>query len=171
MSLTESEVFGRPKGIVAVLDTSVLVRAWLSNAASPNPSRRVMLLAGQAYDAFISPAILGELEEMLQELRFGFPVGQVRAWYDAFLRSSHQVFPEVIPDGSPATVGGDVADLPVLNTACAAIVAGAGTTQILEVARANEGWFLVSENTRDFRRGRNVHGWRLITAHAQICRS
>jgi hypothetical protein len=32
-----------------------------------------MLLAGQAYDAFISPAILNELEEVLSELRFNVP--------------------------------------------------------------------------------------------------
>jgi hypothetical protein len=124
-----------------------------------------MLLAGQAYDAFISPAILDELEEVLQELRFNVPGESVRAWYDAFLRSSRQVFPEVIPGGNPAAVGGDPEDLPVLNTAYAAVAGGPDVAEILAAARANGGWFLVSENTRDFAPGRNVHGWEFITAH------
>jgi predicted nucleic acid-binding protein len=149
---------------VAVLDTSVLVRAWLSPTTDANPSRRLMLLAGQAYDAFISPAILEELEEVLSELRFNVPGGTVRAWYDVFLRSSRQVFPEIMPAGDAAAVGGDLEDLPVINTAYAA----AGDPElagILSAARGDGGWFLVSENTRDFPPGRNVHGWQFITAH------
>lgn len=64
MTDARPERFGRPKGVVAVLDTSVLVRAWLSAAAPPNPSRRDMLLAGLAYDSFTSPAILNEVESV-----------------------------------------------------------------------------------------------------------
>jgi hypothetical protein len=124
-----------------------------------------MILAGQAYDAFISPAILDEIEEVLGELRFSVPGEAVRAWYDTFLRVSRQVFPQVMPAGDPAAVGGDVDDLPVLNTAYAAISAGHDVAEVLAAARADGGWFLVSENTRDFPPGRNVHGWEFITAH------
>ena len=89
MSAPGTERFGRPKGVVAVLDTSVLVRAWLSPVAPPNPSRRVMLLAGVAYDSFTSPAILDEVEEVLVRPRFGAAAGQIRLWLDAFLRLLH----------------------------------------------------------------------------------
>lgn len=105
-----------------------------------------MRLAGQAYDSFTSPAILEEVEDVLVRPRFGASRGQVRLWLDAFLRVSRQVFPEIIPGGDPAVVGGDPDDLPVLNTAYAAAGGGA-------------------ENTRDFSPGRNVYGWRFVTAY------
>jgi predicted nucleic acid-binding protein len=155
---------GRQKGVVAVLDTSVLVRAWLSPAASPNPSRRVMLLAGAAYDSFTSPAILGEVEEVLGRPRFGAAPAQVRLWLDVFLRASRQVFPELIPGDGAGAVRGDVEDLPVLKTAYAA-AAGEEFGDILVTARTDGGWFLVSENTRHFTPGWNVHGWQFIPAH------
>lgn len=164
-----SELLGsavwRPKGIVSVLDTSTLVRAWLSREANPSPARDVMRLAGQAYDCFTSPAILDEVEEVLRRPRFGAAPGQVRLWLDAFLRVSRQVFPEMIPGGDPATVGGDVKDLPVLHTAYAAATSGAEAGEVLAAARLDRGWFIVSENTRHFPPGRNVHGWQFITAH------
>jgi predicted nucleic acid-binding protein len=160
----ESEAW-RPKGIVAVLDTSTLVRAWLSREEDPRPARDVMRLAGQVYDSFTSPAILDEAEEVLVRPRFGVSRGHVRLWLDAFLRMSHQVFPEVIPGGDPAAVGGDVEDLPVLNTAYAAAASGEEMSEILAAARLSDGWFIVSENTRHFPPGRNVHGWQFITAH------
>ncbi len=47
-----------PKGVVAVLDTSVLVAARLSKAERPTSSREVLRLAGILYDSFTSPAIL-----------------------------------------------------------------------------------------------------------------
>jgi hypothetical protein len=71
----------------------------------------------------------------------------------------------MMPVGDPAAVGGDLDDLPVLNTAYAALTAGPDVTEILTAARADGGWFLVSENTRDFPPGHNVHGWEFITAH------
>lgn len=80
--------FGRPKGVVAILETSVLVRAWLSPTAAPNPSRRAMLLAGVEYDSFISPPILDEVEEVLARPRFGADPAQVRLWLDVFMRAS-----------------------------------------------------------------------------------
>ena len=40
MTQLPGEIFGRPKGIAAVLDTSVIVRAWLSPNANPNAARR-----------------------------------------------------------------------------------------------------------------------------------
>lgn len=93
-SAPESPVFWRAHGIVALLDTSVLVRAWLSPAATPIPSQRIMLLAGVAYDSFTSPAILEEVEEVLEKLRFGAARARVRAWLDAYLRSGRQAFPQ-----------------------------------------------------------------------------
>lgn len=165
MSDTGAGRFGRPKGVVAVLDTSVLVRAWLSPAACPNPSRRIMLLAGVAYDSAASPSILHEVEEVLARPRFGAAPTQVHLWLDAFLRASRQVFPEVIPGGGAGAIRGDVEDLPVLKTAYAA-AAGEELGDILVAARADGGWFLVSENTRHFTPGWNVHGWQFITAHA-----
>jgi predicted nucleic acid-binding protein len=166
VSESVAEPFGHPKGVVAVLDTSVLVRAWLSSSASPNPSRRVMLLAGVAYDSFTSPAILDEVEEVLARPRFGADPAPVRRWLDIFLRSSRQVFPDVIPGGSARAVGGDAEDLPVLKTAYAVAAAGEELGDILVAARADGGWLIVSENTRHFIPGRNVHGWRFITGHA-----
>lgn len=119
----------------------------------------------QAYDSFTSPAILDEVEEVLVRPRFGAARGQVRLWLDEFLRVSRQVFPEVIPGGDPAAVGGDAADLPVLHTAYAATADGAEAVEVLATGRLNGGWFIVSENTRHFPPGRNVHGWRFTTAH------
>jgi hypothetical protein len=124
-----------------------------------------MRLAGLAYDSFTSPAILDEVEEVLVRLRFGAARGQVRLWLDAFLRVSRQVFPEVIPGGDPAAVGGDVEDLPVLHTAYGGAAGGEPVGEVLAAARLGGGWFIVSENTRDFRPGRTVHGWQFVTAH------
>jgi predicted nucleic acid-binding protein len=126
---------------VAVLDTSVLVRAWLSAAAPPNPSRRAMLLAGLAYDSFTSPAILNEVEEVLARPRFGAEPARVSLWLDAFLRASRQVFPEVIPGRDARAIRGDTADLPVLKTAHAVAAAGEEIGDVLVAARR---WWLVS---------------------------
>lgn len=155
----------QPKGVVAVLDTSTLVRAWLSREDAPRPARDVMRLAGLAYDSFTSPAILDEVEEVLVRPRFGAARGQVRLWLDAYQRMSRQVFPELIPGDDAAAVRGDVEDLPVLKTAFAIAAAGDELGNILADARADGGWFLVSENTRHFTPGWTVHGWRFITAH------
>jgi predicted nucleic acid-binding protein len=119
--------FNRPKGIAAILETSVLVRAWLSPAALPNPSRRAMLLAGIAYDSFTSPPILEEVEEVLARPRFGADPAQVRRWLDVYVRASRQVFPELVSiaaTGAARVVRGDVDDLPILYTAYAAAAAG-----------------------------------------------
>jgi hypothetical protein len=159
--------------VVAILETSVLVRAWLSPAAAPNPSRRAMLLAGVAYHSFTSPPILDEIEEVLTRPRFGADSGQVRLWLDAFVRASRQVFPDVIPfagTGAAGVVHGDLDDLPILHTAYAATAAGGDVGGVLEAAGAEGGWFLVPENTRLFTPGWNVHGWQFTTAHAFIQR-
>jgi hypothetical protein len=151
----------------------VLVRAWLSPAAAPNPSRRAMLLAGIEYDSFTSPAILEEVEEVLARPRFGADPTQARRWLDMFVRHSRQVFPEIIPIAPVAgaswagVVKGDLDDLPILHTAYAA-AAAADYAHPLAAARADAGWFLVSENTRHFTPGRNVHGWQFMTAHAFV---
>jgi hypothetical protein len=162
---SESAVW-RPKGFVAVLGTSTLVRAWLSREAKPSPARDVMRLAGVAYDSFTSPPILDEVEAVLLRPRFGIDRGHVRLWLDAFLRLSRQVFPQIIPGGDPAAVGGDVADLPVLHTAYAIAASGEQAEEVLAVARLHSGWYLVSENTRHFPPGRIVHGWQFATAQA-----
>jgi hypothetical protein len=83
--------------VVAVLDTSVLVRAWLSRTAAPNSARRVLLLAGLVYDSFTSPAIIEAAEEVLVRPRFAARRADVRRWFDAYLRASRQVFPETVP--------------------------------------------------------------------------
>lgn len=151
-----------------MLDTSVLVRAWLSPAAPQNPSRQIMLLAGAVYDSFTSPAILDEVEAVLARPGFGAGPAQVRFWLDAYVRASRQVFPEVIPDGDARPVRGDVADLPVLHTAYAVAAAGEEFGDILVAARADGGWFIVSENRRHFTPGWIVHGWRFTTAHTFV---
>jgi hypothetical protein len=48
--------------------------------------------------------------------------------------------------------------------------AGQELHDTLQAARADGGWFLVSENTRHFTPGWNVHGWRFITAHVFLKR-
>lgn len=164
----DSEVFGRAKGIVAILDTSVLIRAWLSPVDAPNPSRRIVLLAGVAYDSFTSPAILEETERVLEELRFGVTPVRVRAWVDAYVRSGRQAFPQLVPLNDARVVGGDVADLPVIKTAYAVAANAEEFGDVLGAARSDRGWFLVSENTRHFPPGRNVYGWELIRAHRFI---
>jgi predicted nucleic acid-binding protein len=164
-----TNVFGRPKGMVAILETSVLVRAWLSPASAPNPSRRAMLLAGVAYDSYTSPVILDEVQEVLARPRFGADPTQVRRWLDTFVRASRQVFPEVIANagkGAAGVVRGDEADLPILHTAYAATAVGHEVGDALEAARTGGGWCLVPENTRHFTPGWNVHGWQFITASA-----
>lgn len=162
MTGVPADWFGRPKGIVAVLDTSVLVRAWLSPTAAPNPSLQALLLAGVVYDSFTSPAILEEVEEVLVRPRFGADPARVRKWLDAFVRASRQVFPQTIPTVSAGVVRGDVDDLPVLHTAYAATATGDDAPGVLQAAGEDGGWFLVSANTRHFTPGWNVHGWRFI---------
>jgi predicted nucleic acid-binding protein len=160
----ESEIW-RPKGIAAVLDTSSLVRAWLSQEYKPSAARDVVRVAGLAYDSVTSPWIIDEVEEVLARPRFGASREHVRLWLDAFLRVSRQVFPEIIPENNASAVGGDVDDVPVLHTALAAAASGEDMAYVLTSARADGGWFIVSENTRHFPPGRNVYGWKFITSH------
>lgn len=157
--------FTHPKGIVAVLDTSVLVRAWLSPVQPANPSRRVMLLAGGIYDSVTSAQILDEVRDVLVRPRFAVPPIRVSKWMDIFLRASRQVFPQLIPSGEAGAVGGDIGDLAVLHTAYAVNASGEELEPVLAAARGDGGWFLVSENTRDFVPGHNVYGWQFVTAH------
>ena len=70
---------------------------------------------------------------MLLRPRFGATRAHVRLWLDAFLRVSRQVFPEVIPGGEPAAVGGDLGDLPVLNTAYAAAAGDVEAREALNI--------------------------------------
>jgi len=124
-----------------------------------------MLLAGGVYDSITSPAILEELEEVLARPSFGADPIRVRLWMDAFVRASRQVFPEAIPGENAGAVRGDRDDLSILKTAYAAAT-GDDLTQVLAAARGDAGCCLVSENTRHFTPGRNVYGWRFITADA-----
>lgn len=163
MSDFPPEPFTEPKGVAAILDTSVLVRAWLT-PETPNPSRQIMLLAGELYDSFTSPAILEEFEEVAARPRIAGDSTLTRIWVDVHLRASRQVFPEFIPGGGAAAVGGDIGDLPILKTAYAANVGGEEIARILELARNDGGCYIVSENTRDFVPGRNVYGWGFATA-------
>ena len=154
----------QPKGIIAVLDTSTLVRAWLSRPPGRTPAVEIVRAAGRRYDSFTSPAILAEVEEVLERPRFGASRAAVRLWLDRFVRLSRQVFPESFPDVDAGPVHADLSDLPVLRTALA-VPATQEFAPIAAAARADGGWFLVSENTRDFMPGRNVWGWRFTTAH------
>lgn len=159
------QISWRPKGVVAVLDTSIHVRAWLSPRDRPNPSLRVMLLAGVVYDSLTGPAVLEEVEEVLVRPRFSGTAQAVRVWLDAFLRASHQVFPEAVPVDDPRAVGGDVDDLPILRTAYAALTARE-LVEVLASARTDGGWFIVSEDIHHFVPGQNVYGWEMITSRA-----
>lgn len=127
--------FARPKGVVAVLETSVLVRAWLAPAAAPNPSRRALLLAGVVYDSFTSPPILDEVEAVLARPRVGAAPAQIRLWLDAVVRASRQVSPEVIPSAIARAVRGDVKDVPILHSAYAEAAAGEALYDVLQAAR------------------------------------
>lgn len=97
----------RPKGIVAVLDTSIHVRAWLSPRDRPNPSLRIGLLAGIIYDSVTSPAVLGEVEEVLTRPRFAGTLASVRVWLDSscalVARSSRRLFLRMMPVSLAAT--------------------------------------------------------------------
>lgn len=156
--------FTRPHGIVAVLDTSVLVRAWQSPLDRPNVALILMLGAGAAYDSFTSPAIIEETKEVLDRPRFAVRADDVDRWLDAFIRASRQVFPQVAPGGNPGAVRGDSDDLPILETAYAAYVTTSEHHPVIAYAQATGGLYLVSENTTDFIPGRNVHGFRFIRA-------
>src|SRR5262249_36629588 len=134
VSLSGPSLPGTPKGVVAVLDTSVLVRAWRSTARAPNAARRVMLLAGVAYDSFTSPAILGEVAEVLARPRFSSTPSDVYSWLDAFVRASRQVFPESVPGDDAGAVRGHQDDLPILKTAYAVFAAASEYPSVLEQA-------------------------------------
>ncbi|MGH2459028.1 MAG: hypothetical protein ACRDIY_09190 [Chloroflexota bacterium] len=142
-----------------------MVRAWRSSATTPNASRRVMLLAGVAYDSFTSPAILGEVAEVLARPRFGAMPSQVYTWLDAFVRASRQVFPESIPGDDAGAVSGDLDDLPILKTAYAVFAAASEYPEVIDQARGQDGFFLVSENSIDFVPGRNTHGFQFLRAN------
>lgn len=149
-----------PKGVVAVLDTNVLIRAWLGGKRSRTPAQSVVLLAGVAYNGFTSPAILEELEEVLTRPRFGATQDAVRLWLDEFVRVSRQVFPESIPAADARVVHGDVDDLPILGTAYAVDAAATEYAEVLAAAQGQR--YLVSQNTRHFTPGWNVFGWNFL---------
>jgi predicted nucleic acid-binding protein len=126
----------QPKGLIAVLDTSTLIRAWLARPGRPSPAADVMRLAGRTFDSFTSPAILEEVETVLGRPRFGATDRAVRVWVDAFLRNSRQVFPQAIPGEAAAVVHGDLADVPILKTAYAVPVE---FPEVAAAARADAG--------------------------------
>lgn len=154
----------RPKGAVAVLDTSVLIRAYLSPAGNPNASEMVTLLAGLAYDSFTSPPILTEVETVLARPRFGIPAARTRIWLDNFVRMSRQVNPSAIPGDYAAALGHDEKDNPILKTALAVNLHEDGQRAIGS-AVIDLGCFIVSTDD-DFAPGRNVWGWAFIRPHA-----
>jgi hypothetical protein len=94
MSAPRTSETWHPKGIAAVLDTSTLIRAWLSQEANPRPAREVVRLAGQAYDSFTSPSILIEVEEVLIRPRFGAPPAHVRLLLNTFVPCAARTFAE-----------------------------------------------------------------------------
>lgn len=152
-----------PKGAIAVLDTSTLVRARLSPEGEPNPSRLLMLLAGHAYDSFTSPAILGEVEQVLSRPRFGIPESETRIWLDHFVRMSRQLDATVIPGDYAAALGDDEKDNPILKTALAVNLHDEGQ-EAIAFAAAKLGCFIVSTD-QDFAEGRTSWGWKFVRPH------
>jgi hypothetical protein len=119
-----------------VIETSVLVRAWRRADDAPTPSRRIVELAGVAYDSFTSRDILDEAAEVLARPRFALPAHVLRHRIDAFVRASRQVFAELVPGGDARAVGGDADDLPVLKTALAVFASASAYPDV--VARSRE---------------------------------
>lgn len=152
-----------PKGAVAVLDTSILVRAFLSRQDDPSPSRLVLELAGRLYDSFTSEAILRETLDTLTGRRFNVASEQVTRWLAPFVRVSRQVDPEQVPGDFAAALHGDEADNPILKTALALYVDPDGQAAI-QAAMADLGCYVVSVDN-DFSPGRNVWGWTFIRPH------
>ena len=150
----------RPKGIVAVVDTSVLVAARNSRSGNLSPSRQIVRSAGMLYDSFTSPSILQEVEGVLVRPRFGYSVSETRRWLDVFLRHSRQVDHESIPGEYSAALGDDEKDNPVFKTALAVSLNEEGQVAI-EAAKLRYGCFLVSLD-RHFEEGRNAWGWEFI---------
>jgi predicted nucleic acid-binding protein len=149
-----------PKGVVAVVDTSVLVAARITVAGESSPSRQVVSSAAVLYDSFTSPEILEEVEGVLARPRFGYPVAETRKWLDVFLRHSRQVDPESVPGDYSAALGDDEKDNPVFKTALAVNLHEEGQVAV-ENAKSRYGCFLVSMD-RDFEEGRTVWGWKFI---------
>ena len=110
-----------------------------------------------------SPSLLDEVEAVLLRHRFSATRESVRLWTDAFVRASHQVFPEAVPSEDARAVGGDAGDLPILRTAFAALADGS-LADALGLARDGDGLFIVSEDVHDFVPGHNVYGWEFITS-------
>jgi predicted nucleic acid-binding protein len=149
-----------PKGIVAVIDTNVLVSARIAKPDRPSSAREIYRLAGVLYDSFTSPAILMEVEQVLARPRFEVPVAETRRWIDVFVRGSRQVDPNRMPGNYAAVLGGDRKDNPILKTALAVNVDEDGQIAIA-AARVAAGCYIVSLDT-DFAANRNVWGWEFM---------
>lgn len=148
-----------PKGLIAVLDTSVFVSARLSVVDPPSTNRLIFQAAGSLYDSFTSPAIYREVEAVLARPRFGIPKEETRTWLDVFIRASRQVDPAWIP-GVFAPVLRDYKDSPILSTALAVPYHEEGAIAY-EVAQKRFGCYIVSLD-RHFTEGWTVHGWTFI---------
>lgn len=149
-----------PKGLVAVIDTSVLVAARTTMAGELSPSRQVVASAGVLYDSFTSPEILQEVEGVLARPRFGYSVAETQGWLEVFLRHSRQVDPASVPGDYSAALGNDEKDNPIFKTALAVNLHEEGQVAVAK-AKSRYGCFLVSKD-RDFEEGRNVWGWKFI---------
>jgi predicted nucleic acid-binding protein len=160
------DFYWQPKGIVAVLDTSVLVAARHAKMNRPSPSRDIVLLAGTAYNSFTSPAILDETERVLARPHLGYPVADTRRWIDTYVRHSRQVHPGIIPGDYAVALGNDPKDEPVLKTALAVSLDEDGRVAVA-AAHEGAGCYIVSLD-RDFAPGRNVWGWAFIRPEAFI---
>lgn len=150
----------KPKGIVAVIDTSVFVAARVSSAGNLSSARQVVRFAGLVYDSFTSPGILQEVEDVLARPRFGYPVAETRRWLEVFLRHSRQVDPAFVPGDYSAALHADEKDNPIFKTALAVNLHEEGQVALAD-AKCRYGCFLVSKD-RDFEEGRNVWGWEFI---------
>lgn len=153
-----------PKGIAAVLDTSVHVRAYLVGAHRPSPSLLVQEQAGYAYDSFTSPDILAETEQLLV-CDFEARSSAIRRWLDQFARQSRQVDPGRIPGDFAAQLRGDDQDNPILKTTLAVYAHEPEDQAAVQAALAGAGLYIVSTDTKHFPPGRNLHGWAYIRPH------
>ena len=151
-----------PKGLVAVLDTSVHVAAALSGDPARSPAQLVQEAAGYGYDSFTSPDILNEVEEVLRRLGFR---KNIRRWIDQFGRMSRQVNPRQLVGDYSALVGHDVEDDPIIKTALSVLYHDPEGQEAVEMARHKSGCYIVTTNTRDFPEGRYLYGWTCIRPH------
>jgi predicted nucleic acid-binding protein len=132
---------------LAILDTSVLVKAFLSTDHVRSPARRVVELgAAGVYRAVLSAEIIAETREVLGRPRLrGYSTDQVDEVLGPLWRTAHII--ELAPDDPAyAKVVSDARDVHLIRAAAAVY---------LDPAHAILQHYLVTENAMDFPPGRH----------------